>query len=56
MNLGAGVFSAIRYLGVAYLLFLAWKTWAGAGSAAYGESGDESSPWRVALKGRNNFV
>jgi threonine/homoserine/homoserine lactone efflux protein len=37
MNMSARAFAAVKYIGAAYLLYLAWKTWASAGSAEFGK-------------------
>jgi len=51
MNAGARAFMAIRYLGAAYLLYLAWKTWVTAGAIAADESGRGDSYLQIAAKG-----
>ncbi len=51
MNAGARAFMAIRYLGAAYLLYLAWKTWVTAGELKAGDGGDADGYFRIAAKG-----
>jgi threonine/homoserine/homoserine lactone efflux protein len=38
MNMGAHIFSIIRYIGVVYLLYLAWSMWKESGSIDFENS------------------
>src|SRR5258707_8994165 len=41
------VFVAIKFIGVAYLLYLAWKMWFAPTQVSNGEMPSASSPWRM---------
>jgi threonine/homoserine/homoserine lactone efflux protein len=45
------LFTIIKYIGVAYLLYLAWKMWHAPATAAEGRLPGESSPARMFLAG-----
>ena len=45
------VLSALRWLGVAYLLFLAWRLWTASGEAKQGRKVDTTSPHKIWLQG-----
>jgi threonine/homoserine/homoserine lactone efflux protein len=45
------VFIALKFLGVAYLLFLAWKMWFASTQAGDGELPGGQSPWRMFAAG-----
>jgi len=51
MNMGARAFMVIRFAGVAYLMYLAWKTWTSAGSVELGRDKMERRYTGVAMKG-----
>lgn len=44
-------FAVVKYLGVAYLLYLAWSTWRHDGALTLGRQGAAVSPWRVVVNG-----
>jgi threonine/homoserine/homoserine lactone efflux protein len=44
-------FEVVKYLGVAYLLYLAWSTWRQDGSVLINRQGSTVSPWRVIANG-----
>ncbi len=43
MNMSAHIFSIIRYIGVAYLLYLAWSMWKESGTVDFGNSETKSN-------------
>lgn len=45
------VFVILKYLGVAYLLYLAWKMWIAPATVKEGELPAEDSPWRLFATG-----
>ena len=45
------VFVILKYLGVAYLLYLAWKMWTAPAAVKEGDLPAEDSPWRLFLTG-----
>ena len=47
LHASALAFNVLKYLGVAYLLFLAWQTWRDRSVMAIDESATPRSPWRV---------
>ena len=51
MNMSARAFMVIRFAGVAYLMYLAWKTWTSAGSIELGRDKMERRYTGVAMKG-----
>jgi threonine/homoserine/homoserine lactone efflux protein len=42
-------FNAVKYAGVAYLLFMAWQTWRDTGALAVDESASEQGSWRSVI-------
>ena len=46
-----GVFVVLKYLGVAYLLYLAWKMWTAPANVKEGDLPTEDSPWRLFATG-----
>jgi len=46
-----GVFVVLKYLGVAYLLYLAWKMWTAPANVKEGDLPSEDSPWRLFATG-----
>jgi threonine/homoserine/homoserine lactone efflux protein len=50
LNLSAQVFSVVRLLGAAYLLYLAWSMWREAGSVDLTGKRVETSPVQIVLK------
>jgi threonine/homoserine/homoserine lactone efflux protein len=44
-------FAAVKYAGVAYLLWMAWSTWRDTGSLAVPDDAQGGSPWRVIRTG-----
>ena len=51
MNMSARAFMVIKFAGVAYLMYLAWKTWTSAGSMELGRDKMERQYAGVAIKG-----
>ena len=51
MHMSALTFQAIKYLGVAYLLYLAWSMWKQTGSFELKNNNAVVSPWAISLKG-----
>jgi threonine/homoserine/homoserine lactone efflux protein len=51
LHASALAFNVLKYLGVAYLLFLAWQTWRDRSTLAIDESAAPQSPWRVITTG-----
>ncbi len=51
LHASAVAFNVLKYLGVAYLLFLAWQTWRDRSVLAIDESATPRSPWRVVSTG-----
>lgn len=51
MNMSAKVFMLIKYLGAAYLLYLAWKTWSSSGNIEFGKDKIEPKFMDIAIKG-----
>ncbi|MFO0994108.1 MAG: LysE family translocator [Hyphomicrobiales bacterium] len=45
------IFVILKYLGVAYLLYLAWKMWTAPAVVKEGDLPTEDSPWRLFLTG-----
>jgi threonine/homoserine/homoserine lactone efflux protein len=45
------VFVILKYLGVAYLLYLAWKMWTAPTTVKEGDLPTEDSPWRLFATG-----
>jgi len=46
-----GVFVVLKYLGVTYLLYLAWKMWTAPANVKEGDLPTEDSPWRLFATG-----
>jgi threonine/homoserine/homoserine lactone efflux protein len=44
-------FEAVKYAGVAYLLWMAWSTWRDTGTLGLADDGGGGSPWRVIRTG-----
>ena len=51
MNMGAEVFTIVKYAGSAYLLYLAWQMWKDTGTLAAADAPVDVSMTKVALKG-----
>ncbi len=51
LHASALAFNVLKYLGVAYLLFLAWQTWRDRSVLAVDEKTTPLSPWRVISTG-----
>ena len=50
LNMSAHIFSAIKMVGAAYLLYLAWNMWREAGKLAFKQEGHETSAGQIILK------
>lgn len=51
LHASAVAFNVLKYLGVAYLLFLAWQTWRDRSMLAVDEKATPQSPWKVLSTG-----
>ena len=51
VNRHASVLSALRWLGVAYLVFLAWRLWTASGEARKFRAFDTAAPQKIWLQG-----
>jgi len=47
LNASALAFQAVKYAGVAYLLFLAWRTWRETGALGVDDASADRSAWRT---------
>ncbi|MEN0130188.1 MAG: LysE family translocator [Brevundimonas sp.] len=56
LNASAIAFQSIKYLGVAYLLFMAWQTWRDHGGLTLSDAPDERSPSSLRVVGRAVLV
>lgn len=50
LNMSAQVFSIIKYVGAAYLLYLAWNMWREAGTLEIRQNNTETNPVKIILK------
>lgn len=50
LHASALAFDAIKYLGVAYLLYMAWQAWRDRGSLQVNDQADARSAWRVTVQ------
>ena len=50
LHFSAVVFQVIKFIGVAYLLYLAWAMWKDSSQMSFGQAGQGESPWRIIVK------
>jgi len=50
LNMSAHIFSAIKMVGAAYLLYLAWNMWREAGKLEFKQEGQEANAGQIILK------
>ncbi|MEM6580624.1 MAG: LysE family translocator [Pseudomonadota bacterium] len=51
IHTSALLFQVIKYIGVAYLLYLAWSMWREAGALSVNEESGETDWWKISLRG-----
>ncbi len=51
MHMSALVFQVVKFVGAAYLLYLAWSMWRDKGILAFGDTGNRKGLWQIAVKG-----
>ncbi len=50
LHISAVVFQLLKFVGAAYLLFLAWQMWHDQNALTFNSSGSSRSAWQIALK------
>ena len=51
MHMSALVFQVVKFVGAAYLLYLAWSMWRDKGVLKFGDTGNLEGLWQIAVKG-----
>lgn len=51
LHASARVFQVLRYVGAAYLLYVAWRMWRETGRITFGGNSNRSGAYRIALRG-----
>ncbi len=51
MHMSALVFQVVKFVGAAYLLYLAWSMWRDKGILEFGDTGNRKGLWQIAVKG-----
>jgi threonine/homoserine/homoserine lactone efflux protein len=51
MHMSALAFQVVKFVGAAYLLYLAWSMWQDKGVLEFGDTGRRKGLWQIAVKG-----
>ncbi len=50
LHISAVVFQGLKFVGAAYLLYLAWQMWRDNNALTFNSAGSSKSPWQIALR------
>lgn len=51
LHMSAVAFQVIKFVGAAYLIYLAWSIWRETGALQFNKPAQKRSPWRIAVRG-----